>query len=173
MTWIATRSGGKLDFLNPRPEQIHIEDIATSLSRLPRFAGHTTDFYGVAQHSVHCSRLCEEYPLEALLHDATEAYMGDCNRPLKQMLGEAWTSVENRIQDAINLKFQLRLCDSPVHRAVKEVDDRMLMTERKWMMPRGPEWEGCWPEPYDVILRSYSPEYARDLFMSRYRDLTS
>jgi hypothetical protein len=46
---------------NPQAEDICLEDIAWGLSRIPRFAGHTTTEvpYNVAQHSVYVSELVE------------------------------------------------------------------------------------------------------------------
>lgn len=51
---IETISGNYVDVSNPKSEQFHIEDIAWSLSREPRFNGHTihNTIYSVAQHSL-------------------------------------------------------------------------------------------------------------------------
>lgn len=174
MEWIATRSGGKLDLLDPQPDQIDIKDIATALSRLPRFAGHTTEFYSVAQHSFHCSCRCDEFPLEALMHDAHEAYMGDISRPLKQIIGPEWERIERRIQAAIDARFGLRPGVGVVKAAVKAVDNQMLVTERRWLMPPGPAWEGDWPEPFAFrFFEAHSPSQAAGLFLSRFNELMS
>lgn len=92
--WIVTSTGRQLNLLSPDPAAIEIEDIATALSRAPRFAGHTLVPYSVAQHSVLVSHVCEsyllagdeQYCLAALLHDAHEAYIGDISRPLKRAI---------------------------------------------------------------------------------------
>ncbi len=76
--WIQVRSGRKFHPLDPRPEDVDINDIAHALSNLCRFTGHCTDFYSVAQHSVIASQIVPPASaLAALLHDASEAYMGD------------------------------------------------------------------------------------------------
>lgn len=51
---IETVSGRFVDLLNPEPDTIDVNDIAWSLSRMPRFAGHTLTSlpYTVGQHSV-------------------------------------------------------------------------------------------------------------------------
>lgn len=50
--WIQVHSGGKFWPLDPRGEEVRIDDMAHALSLICRFTGHTKDFYSVAQHSV-------------------------------------------------------------------------------------------------------------------------
>lgn len=164
MTWISTRSGKRIDFRNPDPDEIVIEDIAAGLAAMPRWCGQTqfrSDpvHYSVAQHSVYCSKMCPRHALAALLHDAPEAYMGDCSRPLKHLLGGAWQDIEIRLQIAIFGKFGL----SPwIPAAVKEIDDRLLMTEKRDLQPLCPPWEWQGPEPFtwNVTPWLYSQAYA-------------
>jgi len=85
MTWIGTVSGERLDYLNPLPERIRIEDIATGLSNgASRFVGQLEKRYTVAQHSVMVAYTVwvetkdPVISMQALLHDASEAYTGDC-----------------------------------------------------------------------------------------------
>jgi hypothetical protein len=54
ITCIETASGRFVDLLNPLPEQICIEDMAWSMSRQARYAGHTITplIYSIAQHSM-------------------------------------------------------------------------------------------------------------------------
>ena len=83
--WIQTMSGVIFYPLDPRPEEIRIEDIAHALSHQCRFAGHCREFYSVAEHSVRVSReLPQEFMLWGLLHDASEAYLVDLPRPIKR-----------------------------------------------------------------------------------------
>ena len=56
--YIRTYSGTKLCVSQPRPEQIHIEDIAHHLSLLCRFTGAVNKFYSVAEHCVRVSYKC-------------------------------------------------------------------------------------------------------------------
>ena len=95
--WMLTRSSKELDFFNPRPEDITIEDIAVSLAHKARFNGHTVgridQIYTVAQHSCHVhDYVAQEFPrvgelrLYALLHDASEAYLPDVHTQLKDHL---------------------------------------------------------------------------------------
>jgi hypothetical protein len=50
--WIQTATGRPFWPIDPRPEDIDIEDIAHALSMLCRFGGHCLRFYSVAEHSV-------------------------------------------------------------------------------------------------------------------------
>ncbi len=89
MSWMITYSGRRVDIPHPLPGQVCIEDVATHLSRIPRFCGATLQPWCVAAHSLHCSALAEaegfppEAQLAALLHDAHEAFCSDIPSPFK------------------------------------------------------------------------------------------
>src|SRR5579885_2784587 len=84
--WIQTYCGVAFYPLDPRPEEILIEDIAHALSMLCRFTGHVKRFYSVAQHCVYVSHRCDpKDALWGLLHDAAEAYLNDISRPVKSL----------------------------------------------------------------------------------------
>lgn len=170
MTWINTLSGKHLDFTNISPDSICIEDIAAALSNICRFTGHLQDFYSVAQHSVLVSQLVPpEFALEALMHDAAEAYCNDISSPLKALLPE-YRAIEDRIEAVIRSKFNL----PPVMSApVKYADLIMLATERRdFDMEDGTPWPILEGIPCaDFILSPLMPRQARVLFLQRYNDL--
>jgi hypothetical protein len=142
--WMATNSGNRLYFNDPKPEDINIFDIATSLSKLCRFTGQIDKLYTVAQHSVLVSHFVpEEYALEGLLHDAAEAYTNDINTPLKRDLGESYRSVVEKIEWVIANKYGL-VYPWPVE--VHYIDHRICTTEAKWLFPTVPEWVQDRPE---------------------------
>src|SRR4029077_5060854 len=100
--WIITFTGLKFYHLNPQPEMVRVEDIAHSLAQLCRWTGHTKFHYSVAQHSVYASLICpEEYAFDCLMHDSSEAYLGDMNRPLKHYTaaGPAYKEIEEKVED--------------------------------------------------------------------------
>lgn len=180
MTWISTLSGRKIDLLAPDPDQIDIEDVAAGLAALPRWCGQTQArgravHYSVAQHSWLCSKRCPTHALAALLHDAAEAYMGDCPRPLKALLGGAWHEIESRLQAAIFARYGL---PPEIPAAVKRVDDRLLMTERRDLQPLCPPWDprgdgSDWPKPYPWHVAPWPPGQARVAFAAQLRRLTA
>ena len=102
---IETCGGFWFDLSNPDPAKVRIEDIAESLSRLCRYAGHCGRFYSVAEHSVRLTHLVgEKFKFEALLHDAVEAYLGDVVAPLKLHLPD-YQKLETRAQAQISAFF--------------------------------------------------------------------
>lgn len=165
MTWIATYTGTKFDLLKPRAEDVHIADIVQGLSNTCRFNGHTKFFYSVAQHSLLvASYVPQAYVLEALLHDAHEVYVGDIVRPLKQLLPQHYSSIEDRVDMAVRERFGLPAIISD---AVKEADERALFTEKRDVLSEAASvipWE--WSrEPLPTYIRdSMHPETAARLF---------
>lgn len=132
--YITTRSGRQIDVFQIKPDDIDIFDIAYSLSNLCRFGGHTDGFYSVAQHSV---RVALYLPLRSrfvgLMHDATECYLCDLPRPIKQRL-PAYKVIEEYVWQAVAKRFDLpAIIPEDVHRA----DNIALVTEYKELMPPG------------------------------------
>jgi hypothetical protein len=177
---ILTASGRYFDFLNPSPDSIDITDIATALSRMPRFTGHTKEFYSVAQHSVAVSRLVPpEHALAGLLHDASEAYMGDLASPLKQLVPD-YKAIEKRVERAICQRFGLAF---PLDPCIKKADLTMLVTERRDLMPRPlPENGGtdavAWSDFRGIAtlaghVRPMTSEQAYRWFLRRFHELTT
>lgn len=171
MSWITTFTGRHLDYAAPAVESICIEDIAQALSHECRFAGHLPNFYSVAQHSVLCSQIvAPELALEALMHDATEAYCKDIPAPLKRMLPD-YQRIEEKFDAVIRQRFGLPL---QMDIAVKYADLVMLATERRDLdIDDGQEWqmlEGVFPA--DIVINPVMPLQARAMFIARFNELT-
>lgn len=125
-----------IDLLNPKPEDIHIEDIACGLSKICRFNGQIKEFYCVAQHSCICVDLAKRAGIEdkilllsILLHDASEAYCGDVIKPLKNIIGKKYEVIESRITKAIDKKFKTRIVKD--HDTIKIFDVVSYNLEKK------------------------------------------
>lgn len=133
--WIQTYSGQKVRPLNPDPDTIHMVDICHALSLVNRFVGHTRFPISVAQHSVMVAReaFSQTNSVEVyrwgLLHDATEAYLNDMAKPVKETPNfEAYREAEDHLMWVIATKFDLAPEMPP---AVKLADLRVLAAERR------------------------------------------
>jgi hypothetical protein len=168
---ILTRSGINFNLVEPDGGQIEIEDIAHALSHICRFTGHTNRFYSVAEHCIRASEhVAPEHALEALLHDATEAYLGDVSSPLKALLHE-YRLIEFRLDCVIRERFGLPLKQTP---AVKQADLAMLATERHHLMPVTSDH---WPLLDGIAMAApiacpLTPAQARSSFLYRFHDLS-
>lgn len=166
--WIQTFSGRQFWPLDPRPEEIFIEDIAHALSNICRFGGHCKKFYSVAEHSYLVSTIVpEEDALSALLHDAPEAYILDIPTPFKKYL-VGYQEIETRIWLAVSKAFKLPTILSA---AIKNADRSVLFTEKIQIMEKQPDEWFISGEPADVAITCLSPQEAKDLFLKRYYDL--
>lgn len=164
--FIRTSTGGVYWPRSPRWNDVQPEDIANALAKLCRFTGHTRVFYSVAEHSVHVSRLVPQtMALEALLHDAAEAYVNDLSSPLKRGVAE-YNQIEHDNHYAIRLRFGV---ETNGLQELDKADKRMLHLELAHLFP-GPHkgWEPPpLPRELQVSTLGWSWEQARDAFASR------
>jgi 5'-deoxynucleotidase YfbR-like HD superfamily hydrolase len=121
---------GRVDPLNPVPDEINIEDIAHALSRQCRYNGHCVGFISVARHSIWVrERLARQghdqrLQLTGLLHDAAEAYLGDLVRPIKHTpFGATYLEVEEVLEKVIMERFGLPF---PIPQEVRDADNYVL-----------------------------------------------
>lgn len=169
-----TRSGRRFWPLDPRPEEIHIVDIAAGLSMHCRYSGQCSQFYSVAEHAVLVSRhVAPEFAREALLHDSAEAYIGDMIRPLKhqpEMI--EFRNAETVIEIAVCMAFGLRT-ERRVWDAVKEIDDRILVDEVSALMAKPDMYFERLEklEPLGAEINGYNPATAEFYFMMRFFEL--
>ena len=115
--WQRMLSGRRLDLLDPSPLDIEIEDIAHGLARVARWNGQTRGphVFSVAQHSLFVEAISHHMMptaatpilLTALLHDAAEYVIGDIISPFKAVLADSYRAVEERILQAVHLRFGL------------------------------------------------------------------
>ena len=133
MTHITTVSGRCVDPREDMPD-FSINDIAHSLARIVRYNGHQNWTWTVAQHSICCAHLVIDpaFAREALLHDATEAYLCDIPTPIKRMLPD-YMALEARLDRAFR-----RWADLPMVMSaeVQAVDYEMFITEASVLHPK-------------------------------------
>ena len=157
-----------------------IEVIAHALSNICRFTGHTREFYSVAQHCVLCSYIDPDVkPFEKLMHDASEAYLGDVSSPLKKMIPD-YVEIERRIEKDIERHFWLEPDIAGKHSIgpIKRADLIMLLTEKRDLLPSHEmdreEW--LWAEelrlrPLEQKIIPLPPGQAKSAFLSRFYEL--
>ena len=172
MNLVQTHSGKKVNVHYPVADQICIEDIAHALAHICRFGGHAKFFYSVAQHAVEVSMVCpQDEALVGLLHDATEAYLGDLVKPVKNLCQD-YQILEYRMWLVIAEHFNV---GAHIPHGVKVADQRMLATERKQVFKHYVTWGVGMDEvePYkDIKITSWGPRKAKAAFMAAYRRLS-
>lgn len=133
--YIRRKSGRNFPFLGFTSGHFNIPDIAYHLAGINRYTGGSR--ISVAQHSVVGAKMAEFYypeapllPAKMLIHDVAESVTGDISSPFKALL-KSWTPefkvFETGLDRAVEEFFGLTFLDDPL---VKEVDDRMWLTER-------------------------------------------
>lgn len=150
--WFITYSGVQFWPMDPRPEEVRIEDIAHALSRVCRYGGHCLDWYSVAQHSVLVSQLVgQQLAFEGLMHDAEEAYTGDMIRPVKVGLRDAtpaFDEMADRLTAAIRVAFGMGALGDAAAAAIHNADNVALSTERRDLVTdKGPPWRHAKSHP--------------------------
>lgn len=148
-------------------EQVSIPAIARRLSRIYRFGGES--LCTVAEHSVNVSRMVPNHlAMAGLLHDAAEAYIGDCVRPLKQcscfvrvasgrIRMQTFEEAENRILRVILGSQGIGYTTLPD--AVKDADDAAMRDEMSFLSAA------------DATARYMTPGEAEAAFMARYFEI--
>lgn len=158
--WIETFSGGRFYPLSPRAEDVRLVDISHALAMKCRFAGHCHYYYSVAQHCVLGAEQAErdgdlDLARAFLLHDAAEAYLFDCPKPIKHLVQfhdplpfhtpttKMKDAEANIVEECIRALWPEAVLDKKDISDIKLLDARMLATEARDLMPsRGEGW-GC------------------------------
>ena len=176
-------AAGLMDLDNPDPKFFDPQVIAHALSQICRFTGHTREFWSVAEHCLlvvkSVSLLSDQetkdlgvnpkdyknLQLQALLHDASEAFLGDVSTPIKSMLPQ-YKIIEKEFEHRIYDRFKVvRTKESDA--IVKAADLMCLKFEAEtYLIPEGatePWVERIQIEkPFDRIykvLKTLPPRY--------------
>ncbi|AGC43293.1 hypothetical protein MYSTI_01964 [Myxococcus stipitatus DSM 14675] len=178
--WIQTYTLKQFWPLDPRPEDVDIQDIGHALSMQCRFTGHCHTFYSVAEHCVRVSERAGTLMQQiggfshdvmramqwGLLHDAAEAYLVDLARPVKHDESmAAYRRAERQVMIAVRAKFGLvgGLPDE-----VKDADNDLLWTEARDLFPScHPAW--TWRgEPLAERIQPMTQPEAKAAFLARF-----
>jgi uncharacterized protein len=159
--WSHTRNGRSFYVLDPRVEDVCLDDVAHSLAYMNRWAGNVGT-YSVAEHLVRASFACSPsddqlaayvggngewgrwalrvFKLASCCHDAHEPYVTDLPRPMKLAL-RALERANRSSYDVIEERVQAVVCEALgttmtlVHSApVLHSDEVMLLTEHRDLM---------------------------------------
>jgi uncharacterized protein len=137
---ITCQSGRRVNPWEITEDDLCVEDIAHSLALINRFGGHTREPINVAWHSC-CVAWLVGYKFphgahawsgrtirrQALLHDASEAFLADMNRWVKQHPDmEAYRILERDVQGCIYNKWT---CPNQMTYPVQWADDLMVRLE--------------------------------------------
>ena len=170
--FIITYTGKRFHPLEPRWEDIDILDIAHQLAAINRFSGSTRRPYSVAQHSYFVSFLSNEHPLQGLLHDGSEAYLGDVPSPLKRhAIYTGYRQAETVLQNMIYEKYGVRPGDK--FEDVRLADCTMCVVEGCNLMPMvdGSYWTKHRKEVHES-LTAWPADLAEEMFLRRFESLT-
>lgn len=174
--YMRTYSGRQFWPMDPKAEEIDIEDIAHHLAMQCRFNGATKSFYSVAEHCVIGSYLVPpEDAFEFLMHDAAEAYLGDLIRPMKNhsILGDEYKRIEAMAEKQVKIRFGLA---DEMPQTVKRVDTALCVIElaQGFHVPRrgDGDLESLQMEKIPTLL--FWPWYqAESAFLDRFEELSS
>lgn len=139
--YVRVKSGNHFYVLDPRPEDITVNDIAHSLANLCRFTGHGDRFYCVGEHSILCARAARKLgystlqQLYCLLHDASEAVMNDLARPVKQNIPQ-YKEIEDNVMAVMWKVVGLPKPTEEDYKIVKLMDNTLLVNEMEQLMSR-------------------------------------
>ncbi|TAL30692.1 MAG: HD family hydrolase [Alphaproteobacteria bacterium] len=182
-------SGRRLDLINPSAMDIEVEDIAHGLSRVARWNGQTTGdhAFSVAQHSVIVEQIARtlqpdasrQWLLSALVHDASEYVVGDMISPFKNALGVDYRAFEDKLMQAIHIRFGLPAVISPqLKKFIKRADKISAYLEATQIAGFSHEESRKFfgPPPVTVqdwVIAPVPPNEAKRLFVARFNELVS
>lgn len=193
-SWMQTYTGTQIWPLDPRPSEIHFDDIAAGLRDL-RYRAQTREAYTILEHSVYVSCMAEKLARErgysdeiqklaakmGLLHDATEAYLGDVAKPLKiQSVMKGYRKLEKRWENVIYLKYGILGTGNTyavliATLLVHECDKRIVLDETDALMIDPDMWPRTGRyldlEPLGIEIAAWSETAAITAFCERFMEL--
>ncbi len=123
-------SGKKVNITSPRAKEICLYDIAKGLVNNCRFGGQVNNYESVARHTLLVWFLAPaELKQVALLHDASEAYLGDVKKPLKVILEPLYGPIERHFNRLIFKKYNVEIALLP---EIKPYDLRACEIEHNY-----------------------------------------
>ncbi len=167
--WIQIAHGHIFHPMDPRLEEVHIEDIAQSLSRSIRYNGHSDEIINVAHHSCNCAWLADimghppETQLAMLMHDAGEYIVGDMIRPLKVKFPDFYVC-EDAVMAAVIKRFKLPEIE---HKLMKYFDNIAMAWEKRDLYKSSREWPNMLEVPdWCPTITTWTHTYSEERFLN-------
>lgn len=179
-------NGKYLLITNLEEKDVGIDFIAMSLAKQPRYNGHTGDMsrknhghYSIAQHSVKMAEASlfvygdPILAMQCLLHDAGECYTGDITNPLKVLIKDKISPIEDKIDEVIFKKFGIPY---PFDERVKQIDVNICDWEMSVMLDMNTKSYGFndyWSveESYKNFMNTYF-QIREFMELEKYENLT-
>ena len=189
-TWSQSYSGGKYWTLDPRADEVTFDDVCMGL-REPRYRGqtHGDNPYLVLEHSVIVSIVVEQMARdrgwpehlvqlaarEGLMHDGSEAYIGDVTRPLKyQWVMWGYRRLERKWTAAVYDHFGIRPLPMTTE-LVTEVDNRIVLDEVEALFIDPDMWyragRARGRQRLNVEIHAWTWKQSVDAFCQRFAEL--
>lgn len=155
--YMETVSGRRFDPMSMGVDDIDIKDIAHALALQNRYNGHTAGPISVARHSLWVAGEVAVLTMNdtesmfiGLMHDASEAYLGDIIRPLKHReWARGYLEVEARVEALIAERFNFAFPYPPV---IKQADNNVAGGAER--TARG-SWFGDWQTDEAAFLHTF------------------
>lgn len=121
------------DAMNLTDDKINILYIARALSQQVRYNGNCHKAYHTAQHCVEMAQMAlicfgdVDLAFAALIHDSSEAFLGDTVTPVKQLLPQEVRQIEDNIEKVIFKKYGIEhMLNNPI---IKHLDTNICNSE--------------------------------------------
>lgn len=180
MSNITLYPGIDCDIHNIYDYQMPIESIAHALSLQCRYNGHCHYFFSVAEHSLLVVDIMKRFLgitdkkllLAGLLHDASEYFLGDIVRPLKQdETMSAYRELEESVHYRILQHFQIPQIGTK-NELIRSADEIALVTEACKLVPGSERWKFK-SDPCNIHMNFFRPPEAKQAFITRFNELTT
>lgn len=143
MSYYISYNARRIDISNITEDDICLQDIAHHLTKICRYGGALglNQHYSVAQHSILLAEYAKKvgYDIDVqramLLHDATEAYLGDIISGLKHLLPD-YKKIEKNLHEMICKKYNIDSKGGLMNFVIKTLDSSIVLDEALAFMPQ-------------------------------------
>jgi 5'-deoxynucleotidase YfbR-like HD superfamily hydrolase len=167
--YIRTHYGTKVEFLNPKPDQIKIDEIAWHLAGTCRFNALMHKWYSTAEHSILGTSFASNKMVAKgfLIHDAAEFVFSDIPSPVSRLFPDI-KAAEHKFQEYIYKHYNVDYL--PIKDELKEIDNRMTATEMYYLRDQTDN-DRCAIAYHNVTFHCWERGEAFSKFMQLFKEL--